>query len=167
MATVEFKINLEDEEGVTQVTEMLNCYLNGHRVCAARERNPVPAEKPAEILPPESDIEPDFELDSAGEAWDPDKHSAGRTKLKDGTWRPKRNGTPTEDKPVPPPPPAGEKGMAPEELTYKDMMDNLKGKGLDLAQMNSLANKVGVASIALMINNIPLIPAVLALAETS
>lgn len=172
---------MDDLEGIQQAMEMLSCYLNSSRVDAAKVRffetkrkaiafseehfEPDMSVDCSEVADP-TPATPEEELDSAGLPWDPDKHSKKKTKLKDGTWRPKR-GTKTEDeKPVPPPPPADEKGMSIEEASYKGMMDVLKSKGLELQDMNAIAQQVGVQSIALMITKPELIPAVLALAES-
>lgn len=176
MSHVVFKINLEDEEGVSQVRELLGCYLNGSRIKATAERHkkmPYRVDPPAEDTddeeavpgvapppPPESTIE----VDSAGVAWDPTKHSANKSTLKDGTWRPRRGSKPTDDKPVPPPP-GGGAGLAPEEATYMDMMNTLKSKGLTMPQMNELAQSIGVQSIALIAAAPELVPAILSLAE--
>lgn len=201
MATMEFKVRLDDEEEIKQIIEMLQCYMNGShiRTCQeARGCNTIKTEFVIETPEMDRGEKPDMfmvstptmkddldddalikkdaqpgqtasavEVDSAGEPWDPKLHSAGKTKLEDGTWRRRRNSKPkAEVKPVPPPPPA-DTGMAPEEVSYKNMMDILKGKGLSLPEMNELANKVGFDSIALLVSNPESIPAVLTLAEQS
>ena len=159
MATMEFKVRLDDEEEIKQIIEMLQCYMNGSHIRTCQEARGTlemdRGEKPdmfmvstptmKDYLDDDALIKKDaqpgqtasaVEVDSAGEPWDPKLHSAGKTKLDDGTWRRRRNSKPkAEDKPVPPPPPAGT-GMAPEEVSYKNMMDILKGKGLSLPQMN-------------------------------
>ena len=180
MSHVSFQVNLEDEEGILQVWEMLGCYLNGSKVKAAKERYGIKDTYPPygtktdseqgdeglsdDTPPPPPVEEPAVELDSAGEPWDAEKHSANRSKLKDGTWRPRRNSKAKDEKPVPPPP-GNDAAMAPEEIGYKQMMEVLKGKAMTLPEMNELAKAVGVDSIGLLISQPELIPAVLALAE--
>lgn len=185
MATMEFKVKLEDEEGIAQIQEMLACYMNGCRIRAAQDKHGITqTDEVAEFLDKcaeafkatvESEDEAvaavdaltaeEVELDTAGEPWDPAKHSAGKTRLADGTWRRKRVVEKKEDKPVPPPP-EEDASLAPEEVSYTTMIDILKGKNMDIAQMNALAKQVGVASIGLVISSPELIPAILALAES-
>lgn len=192
MATMEFKVNLEDEEGIAQIQEMLTCYMNGCRIKAAQDKHGITRadevaaflDKCAETIkatresedeqiqdthppygPGPKEEEEEVELDTAGEPWDPAKHSAGKTRLADGTWRRKRIVEKKEDKPVPPPP-EEDASLAPEEVSYTTMIDILKGKNMDIAQMNALAKQVGVASIGLVISSPELIPAILALAES-
>jgi hypothetical protein len=52
-------------------------------------QQPPPQAPPVQQAPPQ---QPDLnvELDSAGEPWDPEKHSSGKTKIKDGTWKKKK-----------------------------------------------------------------------------
>jgi hypothetical protein len=160
MGSVTFEVRLDDEDGMVNILNMVSSFLNNNRIRGAKQRNGIEPVEEQE----EKQQEENSELDSAGVAWDPDKHSSKRTKLADGTWRPKRGTKSQEEKPVPPPPP-GSAALAPEEISYKEMMDRLKGKGLSLEQMNELANQVGVGSIGLLISSPDLIPAVLALAE--
>lgn len=161
MGSVTFEVRLDDEEGMESILNMVSSFLNNNRIRGAKQRYGIKPEKTVEEPEETGD---DAEFDSAGEQWDPERHSSKRTKLADGTWRPKRGTKSQEEKPVPPPPPE-EASMAPEEISYKEMMDRLKGRGLNLEQMNELARSVGVASIGLIISSPDLIPAVLALAE--
>lgn len=167
MSNVTFNVRLDDIEGMENVLNFISGYVNSIKVREAQERNPLVSE---DMDAPEDffvagKTEADSDLDSAGQPWDPDKHSAKRTKLEDGTWRKKRQPKTKDEKPVPPPP-TEEAGMAPEEIGYKQMMDYLKGKGLGLTEMNALAQQVGVDSIGLLINRPDIIPAVIALADS-
>ncbi len=168
MGSVTFEVRLDDEEGMGKVLDMVSSFLNNNRIRSAKQRHgigPDPLEEEQELpMAATAEAEEQVELDSAGEPWDPDRHSSKRTKLADGTWRPRRGTKSADEKPVPPPPPT-DAGLAPEEMSYKGMMDVLKGKGLSLEQMNELANSVGVPSIGLVISSPDLIPAILALAE--
>lgn len=105
---------------------------------------------------------PESEVDSTGEVWDPDKHSEGKTKTNDGRWRKRRAPKEENQKTIPAPP--SSTGLAPEELTYKVMMDKLKGAGLDLEGMNLLAQQIGKKGIALTIGDPDSMAAVLNLA---
>ena len=184
MAHITLEVNLQDEEGMELAIDVLSGYLNSLRVKSMKERfyckvedddedrrddddddipEVIAAEEEA-LIPPPPPVEEGVELDSAGEPWDPDKHSKNKTKLDNGRWRQKRRDSKsTEAKPVPPPP-ADEDGLAKEEISYKGMMDILKGKGLTLPEMNELARQVGQESIGLIIAKPELIPAVIALA---
>lgn len=149
MSHVSFNVNLEDLNGMEQVMDLISGFINMHRVKDAKARYEVEDEK---------------EVDAAGEKWDPEKHSANRTKLEDGTWRRRRQPKTSDSKPVPPPP-SEDAALAPEEISYKEMMDTLKGKGLSMPEMNELAKRVGEPNIGLLINRPELIPALLALAD--
>lgn len=175
MSKVLIELRLDDFDGMEQAMNLLSGFINNNRVREAKERHGCESEPVIDQYPPygEKVLSPDdvevmslaveeTELDSAGNPWDPDKHSANKSKLKDGTWRLRRNTG--KDKPVPPPPPE-DATLVSEEVTYKEMIDVLKGKGLSLKEMNELAQQVGMDSIALLITKPDLIASVLELVK--
>lgn len=167
MASITINVRLDDFDGMEDALSLLSGYIYANRAAEAKARHGCKCDSVAtdDVEVKTAAVNDMDELDSAGHPWDPEKHSANKSKLKDGTWRLRRTsgGKPKDEKPIPPPPENAT--LAPEEISYKTMMDALKGKGLTLAQMNELAKQVGVDSIGLLIARQELIPAVLELVK--
>lgn len=74
-------------------------------LAAAQMHDTITTDQVAALIPPP----PAVELDAKGQPWDPELHAASKAKVKDGTWRMRRNTSGIEPPPaaagiIPPPP---------------------------------------------------------------
>lgn len=179
--TLAFRVETLDE--LTEIAQKLQGkHLTITRKAAAEVVPAPPVEPTAEVVPappvePDADaevvpappVEPDAgaEVDARGIPFDPRIHARTKVKKANGEWRMKRN----VDKALvgqveaelkgadlaPPPPPAPDKPV--ELMTFKDFMTLVKGAGYDtIEKMNTLAQGLGLTSIAILATKPELIP---------
>lgn len=103
----------------------------------------------AKAVPAPAPPYPGTDLDSAGNAWDAAIHSANKSKVKDGTWRIKRNsGAATPPPQVQQPSPA---------VTYQDVMltitQNISTGLITPVAVSELLAEYGINSTAELMNH--------------
>ena len=95
--------------------------------------------------------------DVTGAFWDPNLHSAGKTKTADGKWRKRRNNTDESNVEqsliIPPPPPADLSA-----ITFSDFINRVIASKIDKDDVVASCVRHGVASVPLLVSKPDLLP---------